>query len=238
MGGLCRSQRSRTYLFSGFLQCGECGSSVVICAGGGKRGYVKYGCHAHKQSGTCDNALMIRQDRLERQLLAALEQRLLNPTMLDHAVQRCEEELKNRLAGMERQGVLQTVDSLKKQRQDLEGRRVRLVEAIEIGGGDLFVLTKRLRELEGEITRLNSTIVARRPLTLDLAVGGIREYVVRAIMRLSETLKTGDVSGAKEALANHIGKLILTPVQREGRPIYKVSGNVSVPAEYSSHQHQ
>ena len=33
---------------------------MVICAGGGKRGYVKYGCHAHKQSGMCGNKLMIR----------------------------------------------------------------------------------------------------------------------------------------------------------------------------------
>ena len=65
LGGMQRIERSRRYLFSGILTCGKCGSSMVICAGGGKRGYVKYGCHARKQSGMCDNGLMIRQDRLE-----------------------------------------------------------------------------------------------------------------------------------------------------------------------------
>jgi hypothetical protein len=60
LGGMQRTERSRKYLFSGILACGPCGGSIVICAGGGKRGYVKYGCHTHKRSGMCDNKLMIR----------------------------------------------------------------------------------------------------------------------------------------------------------------------------------
>ena len=98
LGGMLRSERSRTYLFSGILSCGKCGGSMVICAGGGKRGYVKYGCHTHKQSGVCDNKLMIRQDRLEEQLLGAIEQRMLNAATLDAVVKRCEEEIRERLA--------------------------------------------------------------------------------------------------------------------------------------------
>ena len=62
---MTRTERGRRYLLSGILSCGECGGSMVICSGGGKRGYVKYGCHTHKQSGMCGNKLMIRQDRLE-----------------------------------------------------------------------------------------------------------------------------------------------------------------------------
>ncbi len=98
IGGMTRTERGRRYLFSGTLVCGECGGSMVIAAGGGRRGYVKYGCHTHKHNGMCGNKLMIRQDRLEHQLLAAIEQRLLNPTIVDYVVQRCEEELRDRLA--------------------------------------------------------------------------------------------------------------------------------------------
>jgi hypothetical protein len=54
---------------------------------------------------------------------------------------------------------------------------------------------------------------------------------VKSIMQLGETLKAGDHSRAKEALAKHLGKLVLTPVQRDGRPVYKVSGSVSVQAD-------
>ena len=227
LGGMTRTERARNYLFSGVLVCGECGGSMVICAGGGKRGYVKYGCHAHKQNGMCDNKLLIRQDRLEGQLLSAVEQRLLNPATLDYAVKRCEEELKSRLAEMERQGSTTSQDALLRQRQDLTSRRARLIEAIEVGG-DLDCVIPRLREVEGEIKGLTEAIEAYQPVKLDVAVDGIRNHVLRSIMRLGETLKAGDLSRAKEALAKHIGKLVLTPVQRDGRPVYKVSGNVSV----------
>ena len=226
LGGMQRTERSRRYLFSGILRCGDCGGSMVICAGGGKRGYVKYGCHTHKQSGMRDNKRMIRQDRLEEQLLAAIEQRLLGPATLEFAVKRYEEELRKRLAEKERQGSITTLDSLREQRQDLTARRARLLEAIEIGG-DLISLTQRLREVEHEITRLSDVIAVHRPLKIDTAVDGVREHVVTSIMRLGEILKTEDVCRAKEALAKHIGKLVLTPIERDGRQVYIVSGSVS-----------
>jgi hypothetical protein len=129
---------------------------------------------------------------------------------------------------MERKGSITTQDSLKKQRQDMEARRGRLIQAVEISGGDIPGLTHRLREVEGEIIRLNEAIAVHRPVKLNVAVDGIREHVMKSIMRLGVTLKAGDISRAKDALAKHIGKLVLTPVQRDGRPVYKVSGNVSV----------
>jgi site-specific DNA recombinase len=227
LGGLTRTERGRSYLFSGVLACGACGGSMVICAGGGKRGYVKYGCHKHKQSGVCDNKLMIRQDRLEEQLLAAIEQRVLSPATLDYAVKRCEEELKKRLAEMERQGSITTLDSLKRQREDMQARRGRLIQAIEISGGDIPSLTHRLRDVEGEIKRLSEAIAIHRPVKLDMAVEGIRGNVMKSIMRLRETMYGGNVSRAREALAKHIGKLVLTPVTRDGRPVYRVSGSAS-----------
>src|SRR6266542_2829284 len=91
LGGLCRTQRSRTYLFSGLLGC-PCGSNMVIVSGGGKRGYVKYGCHSHKHNGVCENGWTIRQDRLEDQLLGAIEQRVLRPDMVEYLIERCQQE--------------------------------------------------------------------------------------------------------------------------------------------------
>ncbi len=64
---------------------------------------------------------------------------------------------------MERQGSISTQDSLRKQRQDLTVRRARLIEAVEIGGGDVLSITQRLREVDREITRLNEAIAVHRP---------------------------------------------------------------------------
>jgi len=131
-------------LFSGALVCGECGGSMVICTGSGKRGYVKYGCHAHKHNGVSGNKLMIRQDRLEAQLLDTIEHRVLNPGMLDHLVTRCEDELRKRLAEIECQGSIMTVESLKKDLEDRKRRQAKLLDVIETAG-EVSILAERLR---------------------------------------------------------------------------------------------
>jgi hypothetical protein len=231
LGGMTRTAQSRRYLFSGVLTCGECGGSMVIATGSGKRGYVKYGCHAHKHNGMCENKLMIRQDRLEEQMLAAIERRILNPATLDYVVRRCAEEVEKRLAEMERNGAITTMDSLKKQREELKVRQTRLLDVVEIGGGDLRSVMERIRQVEDEIRRLDGALAAYRPVRPEVAVNGIRDHVTASLMRLRETLAAGDVSRAKDALATHIGKLVLTPVMRDGRPVYRVSGNVSVGAD-------
>jgi site-specific DNA recombinase len=83
LGGLNRTVQSRTYLFSGLLVCSECDSRMVIVSGGGKRGYVKYGCPAHRYKGVCGNRLTIRRDRLEAQLLNALDSRFFRLDMAE-----------------------------------------------------------------------------------------------------------------------------------------------------------
>jgi hypothetical protein len=51
--------------------------------------------------------------------------------------------------------------------------------------------------------------------------------------RFDDTWVAGDTdfTRAKLALARHLGKLVLTPVMHDGRPVYRVSGNVSVGAD-------
>jgi hypothetical protein len=73
-------------------------------------------------NGNCDNKLMIRQGRLGEQLLGTIEQGILNPSMLDKLIARCEDKLRKR-------------------------RQAKLIEAIETAG-DINVLTERLRSLE------------------------------------------------------------------------------------------
>ncbi len=231
LGGMTRTQRGRRYLFSGVLVCGMCGGAMVICAGGGKRGYVKYGCHTHKHSGMCGTQLMIRQDRLEEQMLAAIEARVLNREMLDYVVRRCEEALKDRMAQMERQGSIVTVQSLEKDLEDRRRRQAKLIEAIEVAA-DVTSLAERLRGLEAEIAKIQQAIAAYRPIRLDAAVEEIREHVRGSLMGLRHLLAAntdGDYARAKEAIAKHLGKLVLTPSVREGRPVYKVTGSFTVP---------
>ena len=62
VGGMNRTTQSCTYLFSGLLTCSHCNARLVII-GGGKRGYIKYGCPSHRYKGSlCRNRLTIRRD--------------------------------------------------------------------------------------------------------------------------------------------------------------------------------
>ncbi len=65
------------HLLSGIIKCGCCGS------GYNKISQDLYGCFAARKKGTCDNYLNIRQDKLEGEVLKALQLNLLNPEMCE-----------------------------------------------------------------------------------------------------------------------------------------------------------
>ena len=70
------------------------------------------------------------------------------------------------------------------------------------------------------------------------AVDGLREHVTRELLRFKESLLAAgndvDLVRAKSALTRHVGKLILTPVMRDGMPVYKVTGSITVPPDDGS----
>ena len=226
IGGVCRSPNA--YLFSGMLACGVCGCSMVICSGGGKRGYVKYGCHEHRKSGTCRNNWYIRRDRLEDQLLTAIEERVFN--RIDQVVQRCEEEVRRRLKEMERQGAITTLDSLRRERQQLQARAANLMRSIELGG-DIPRLVQRFREVEDEIAQLDRAIASHRVVKPKVTAEQVRNRVVKTLMRLRDILNEQEVAVARAALQKHVGKLLLTPRMMEGRKVFEVSGEFSPTGE-------
>ena len=222
MGGVCRSRKA--YLFSGMLACGDCGGSMVICSGGGKRGYVKYGCHERRKSGTCENNWYIRRDRVEDQLLSAIEQRVFK--RIDQVVQRCEDEVRRRIKAMEREGAVTTAESLRRQRQQLQQKAENLTQSIELGG-DIPRLVKRLREVEEEMAQLDRAIASHRGVKPRVTAEQVRSQVVDTLMRLRETLNEQEVVVARAALRKHVGRLTLTPTVKDGRRVFEVSGNFS-----------
>jgi site-specific DNA recombinase len=98
-GGLARSANSKKYLFSGLMFCGYCGTRITIIGGQGIRGYAKYGCPSHSGRAICKNSLTIRRDRLEGQLVAAIQRQLTNDGVIDTFVANIEHGLRRGTAG-------------------------------------------------------------------------------------------------------------------------------------------
>ena len=224
LGGMNRTIGSRSYLFSGLLVCSECTSKLVIISGRGKRGYVRYGCPSHRYRGVCHNVLTIRQDRLEGQLLAALEQRLVNPQIIEYTLTRFLEELQKRLVEIQRQAA--GVEELRRERRQLQKQVQRLTNAIADAGHSPALLC-RLGEVEARIAEIERHIEACKSMDVTTTREEVRDFVYNKLMQL-RVLLDGDVTRAKAALSRHIRQLTLTPKQTPSGPIYEVSGGLNL----------
>jgi hypothetical protein len=222
LGGMSRLEGCKSYLFSGILVCGTCGSRMVIVAGNGKRGYVKYGCPSHRSRGTCLNNVLIRRDRLEAQLLAALRQRLLNPHIIDRIVTGVEKMLKaTRLEDLRDQ----SAQVNERKRFELGAKAKRIAAAIAEAGHSTVLLCE-LREIEREIATID-VLSARIAPRSERAMRDLRPLVMDRINNLDELFRA-DPALAKAKLREFIPKLVLTPLQGPGGPIFDVSGSIDL----------
>ncbi len=227
VGGINRTEQSRTYLFSGLLVCAACNSRMVIVSGGGKRGYIKYGCPSHRYKGVCSNRLTIRRDRLEDQLLNALETRILRPDMAAYLVTRFEEQLRARLKEMAHGDYASGRVAMERKREEMRTQAKRISAAIA-HGGDLESLLDHLKGLESEIAALSRQIEAYKPLDLTVTTENVRRFAFDNVLNLRGTLRREDIPAARTALLKHVGKLVLTPTLKEGQSVFEVSGSIDL----------
>jgi len=212
IGGQGRRGRGPKHLFSGFLICGVCGSRMTIVSGNGRRGYVKYGCPSHRNRGVCANSVMIRKDRLEDQLLTELSDRLLQPAMVDYALQSFHEQLQRRLqeirdhADSAANGVL----ALQGKRQELKAKATNVTEAIAAIGHSPSLLAQ-LATIEAEIAKLDDRLTEmNQPRDLAVSLEDLREVLHERAAEIGALLR-GDVEVARLALAKYVDRLVLTP---------------------------
>ena len=172
----------------------------------------------------CENNWYIRRDRVEDQLLSAIEQRVFH--RVEYIVKRCEEEARRRIKEMERQGAITTLDSLRRERHQLQQKADNLTQSIELGG-DIPRLVKRLREVEEEMAQLDRALASHRGVKSRVTAEQVRSQVVNTLMRLRDTLNEQEAAVARAALQKHVGKLTLTPTVKDGRRMFEVSGEFS-----------
>jgi hypothetical protein len=229
LGGMSRTENARSYLFSGLMRCGECDSRLVIISGQGKRGYPKYGCPSHRYRGVCGNALTIRRDRLEAQLLNALEQRITDPQLVEYIFQRFNDELRKRMKELEHWAT--RLDDLRSARQQLQGRAQRVADAIANAGHSATLLST-LATIEAQIAETDQQLKLCDSTDISSNAVELREFMYRSILKL-ETLLRSDPITLKPVLARHLDRLTLKPLQTSHGAVYEVSGVMSLTPEGS-----
>ena len=227
LGGLNRSELSRTYLFSGVLYCGTCGGPYsVIC---GKAPNVRYGCLNYRFRKTCTNSVTILRTRLEQQLSAALSRNLSRPELEDDVARQFSEQLKTALESEARLAseAASNGPRLREQRSELQRQAANIVDAIRQHGISPF-LSAELATLESGLAAIDRQLAPKPvPRPRAFSEDQIREFLRRASQQFCEVL-TSDPERGKQEIQKRITKLVLMPKETpEGRRL-EVTGDVAL----------
>lgn len=228
-GGLNRTQRSKTYLFSGLLACGTCEHNITITSG--QNASVRYGCPAHRYNGACSNHVSIRRDRLEEQLLGYLVGSLLQHQHLEYALSRFYEEVETRLREIDElsRKTAAQVGNLQADLGRLNRKAANLAEAIaENGHRKSPTLLSQLADVEAQIASIKQRLEAPPEIRkAAISRDELRDFVLKQAGDLQLVL-TGDPLLAKQSLRKHIRRLVLTPRETAAGFVLDVTGDVDL----------
>ena len=191
-------QRPRK-LLSYLLKCGSCGGGLS------KISAHLYGCSTARNKGTCDNRLTVRQDELEGLVLAALQSRLMDPTLVEEF---CAEYTRHLNALRNEKNA--ALHAAKAELTRLAKERGNLIQAIKDGvpaseiKDDLARLTARREELEA---LLDGT--AKEPVLLHPNMAG---YYRQQVADLTKALNAEENRAeAADLIRSLVDRITLTP---------------------------
>lgn len=214
--GLCSRSYSAQYLFSGFLKCGFCGSNLVLVAGAGRShaSRDKYGCPLHHQRGVCDNSLLVRRDRLEREILSGLQREVLREEVVSYTLQEFQRQLRAKLDSTRNQ-----VGAARQRREQLKYEVTNIAKVIAEGHSSPTLLAELSRR-EKELEAISDELLAADDRGLEARLQEIESFVHRRLEDVRSVL-LADVSRVKVEIAKHCTAIQITP---EGNS-YRVSGD-------------
>ena len=168
--------------------------------------------------------MMIRQDRLEEQLLGYLERHILTKEMAEYTLELFRQELEKRLQRMAEDSDAHQAELAKfrAERDQHRAKAQNVAQAIAASGHSPTLLAT-LAEAESKMAELDARIEAQRPPDIKASTEAIREYAFKSVLDLRSLLRTV-TQKTKVKLAQHVKELVLTPGKRDGEEVYEVSG--------------
>ena len=190
-------------LFSFLLKCGACGG------GFSKISKHHYGCSAARNKGTCDNRGVIRQDTLEKAILNALQNHLMEPELCAEFCQEYTRRM-NELR-MEHNAA---ISGYRAELEKLEKRRKKLVHALveedmpaSLLKDDFIYIEKRKEELETLLSQTDEIPVLVHPNMAER----YRQEVNALVTALNDDAHRTEAAGLLRTL---IEQIVLVPSEK------------------------
>src|SRR6516162_5305142 len=221
--GLARGQQKQVYLFSGLLQCGECGGSVTLVGGRAKTSRSEYGCSIHAQRGdaVCKNDLRIQRKQLEESLLTGLQDKVLREEFIDYVICGLKEELKQKHEELE---LWKKTLQAEAERIELELRH--LIEAIAAGNSSPTVMAA-ISEREARLREIRDQAIKPGQGSFQEKLDDLRDFAITRLNHLKELLTNPKaIHEARALLAEQVGKFTLERVEENGALSFKANGNI------------
>jgi hypothetical protein len=199
------------HLLSGSLKCGACGGAIGLVSGKGS-GY--YGClNASRRA--CENKVLIARKRIEDKFVAALNEKVLDPELLDQVFQRTATKVKELFAHVP--------EELRLKKIELNRAETRVHNFIEFiaSGRATPTLADALSQAEEQVKSLSADIQSMEAAKDHAFTPPPRAWITARIGKLNHLLATRTDKSAL-ALRRLTGAITLSPQKPEvGKPYYQ-----------------
>lgn len=191
-----------------------------IVSGAGKRAYSRYGCPMHALRGTCTNGLTERSEILEKRLPQKLQETILRPEVVEHALDRFESEL-----GRQMENVDDELETLKRRKRVLEGEIQQFTSALLAAAGTRTpeAIAAAINDRETELKQISGRLLESRSDSFQAKLRDNREFVTSRLGDLRRLLSC-DVPTARAELLKHVQRTDLKPVAAGGERFYLAEG--------------
>lgn len=207
--GLAHRASTSPNLLTGVLKCGTCGHNLTVVTGRSVYGKGRYGCPVNFKRGACSNGLKQRADEIEWHLFSELQDAVLQPEAVEHAIQEFQKQLEASLAGLDTKitGMRQRAKQLQQEIGNLASTAAQC--------GPTPALVKEINIRQQELDDITRQVLSAEPDSISAEIGRIRQFVSEQLGEIRQLLKV-DVQKAKAELQKHVTSIRMVP-QIEGK---------------------
>ncbi|MDP9049881.1 MAG: hypothetical protein M3O31_04035 [Acidobacteriota bacterium] len=194
-------------------------ANLSILTGRGKsNNAAAYGCPHHVNRGVCSNDLYQRRDVLERQLLAGLQDSLLDESVIEEIVSQVSRSIR-----ATRLNQPEEVRGLEKAQMQVEAEMNNLADAIGKSSGSAFLL-KALQAKELDRNSILERLAGYSPSALDSVDSDWLRTRIRADLEDLGSLLNTDSPRAKAELQKHVTEIRMIPSNDGDKRFYVAEG--------------